>query len=270
MEKRVIKKDLSGQSLTDTEPLRLGGGLVLWGACWRGTSCFQRGAVDVDLGTRGWHSKQERGYEWGQSSLLSTPNLSLSHSSWINNPTKTSWEKQPSQKVRNHPTSLTAQPRPTNPYLLGSYSLMSPRPRRNFLFIPLSGTFAVNTFWQGILTITLKRKTVPWKECDFGARQPWALLPALPLNGCVSLGAPFNLFDCFLVCKTNNPRMIIVMPRNGFERWDPIHGSTPARHRVDRFDIVGRFHWRPTFLLINGRAYMKTLKLQKSFGICST
>lgn len=78
MEKRVIKKDLSGQSLTDTEPLRLGGGLVLWGACWKGTSCFQRGAADVDLGTRGWHSNRSEDMNEGKA-LFSPPPTSLFH-----------------------------------------------------------------------------------------------------------------------------------------------------------------------------------------------
>lgn len=64
--------------------------------------------------------------------------------------------------------------------------------------IALSETVVINTFWQGILTITLERKTAPWvsgKNVAFGARQTCTLLPTLPLNTCVTLGNSLTLFD---------------------------------------------------------------------------
>lgn len=101
-------------------------------------------------------------------------------------------------QVRSHPASLTAQPIPTSPYLMGSHSHTSPRPPRDFLFVPLSKTLVVSTFWQRILTIAWGRKTAKWvcgKNAAFGARQTRAPLPALPLNTCVTLGKSLNLLD---------------------------------------------------------------------------
>lgn len=82
-------------------------------------------------------------------------------------------------QVRNHAASLTAQPSPTNPYLRGGHSYVSPGPPRDFLFIPLSEALAVSIFGKGSWQ-------TPWEGKQggglvermwlLGPGGPWALL----------------------------------------------------------------------------------------------
>ena len=122
-------------------------------------------------------------------------NPSFPYPSWINNHTRTSWDKQPSQK------SPRLSDSPSHPYKLISHGrplLCVARATKRFPTYSTARDISCEHFWQRILTIALGRKTV-WgasgKNVTFGARQTLGSPPALPLNTWVTLGESLNLLD---------------------------------------------------------------------------
>lgn len=184
VEKQDWWRNLSGWSL-DTELLRWERELILWGAYWRGTDCFWRGAAVLDL--RGVNSMQGRNVAMHDSKaplsfspfpcplffLLPFPSTSF----FLTLPELITPLGHPetNSQVRNHFASLTAQPIPTNSYLMGSYSCVSPGPPRDFLSIPLPETLVVSLFGKGVWQS-------PWegKRCGGLVERMWLLEPGRP------------------------------------------------------------------------------------------